>query len=362
MNSKTKPEKARKIAFLLSSLKFGGGERVVLNLAAALKETGYDVDILVMSKEGEFLTEAEINFSVIDLKCNKTWKLPYQLIIYLVKNRPDGLISSFWKLNICSCLARLFVPQVSLIVWEHSQPSLSKNSPVWLYAPSASLMYQLATRVVAVSNGVSSDIKRITFGLKNKISVIFNPIPEPKSIELNTKLNGHSKIIIWVGRLDEPKNPFLMLDAFATIAKRLDCILWFVGDGPQREPIERRTQLLQLHERVYFLGFQANPYSYMQRADLLVSSSDREGLGNVIIEGLYCGLPIVSTDSGGVRDVLLNNVYGEIVPIGEKQALALAIEHKLATPKDPLKQKSGAQRFQPQVVAQQFIAALFQHS
>ena len=348
-----------KIAFLLSSLKFGGGERAALNLAYALKSRGYQVDFLLMRLEGEFLAEAQQNFNVVHLACNRTWKLPLKLAAYLWRQRPTALITSFWKLNLCGCLARIAYLPVRLVVWEHSQPSLSKNSPTVLYAITASLLYRLATRVVAVSTEVRDDIERITFGLRTRIKVIFNPIPPPLDRNIPLKRSASEVYsIIWVGRLDDPKNPGLMLEAFARLPRNITVVLDFVGDGSLRPSLELHAAKLGLTDRVRFLGFQPAPYSQMQSADMLVLTSDREGLGNVLVEALYCGLRVVSTDCGGIRDVLLDSVYGEIVPVGDADALAQAIVHSLQFPPDPNNQVLGAQRFLPTAIANQFLQAM----
>jgi glycosyltransferase involved in cell wall biosynthesis len=349
----------KKIALLLPSLKFGGAERVALNLAKTLQENGAQIDVLLMSKEGEFLAEAELNFNVVDLKCNKTYKLPAKLIFYFISRRPNVLLSSFWKLNLCACLARIAFPSIRLLLWEHSPPSKSKNSPKWLYAFTVSFLYQFSSKVVAVSTGVYNDINRWSLGLNRKLVVIFNPITPPDRRLLGKVKSDQVKQIIWVGRLDEPKNPGLLLEAFSIVQSTYDVSLLYAGDGPLREKLERRCQDLGLFERVKFIGFYPYPYELIAVSDLLVISSDREGLPSVIIEAMYCGLRVVSTDCGeGIHDILLDNRYGTIVPVEDKFALAKAIESELKIFPVPAEQMKGAERFLPQVIAQQFMATL----
>ena len=349
----------KRIGLLLPSLKFGGAERVTLNLAKALKEVGVQIDILLMSKEGEFLEEAVRHFNVVDLKCNKTYKLPGKLLRYLYKERPDVLLSSFWKLNLGACLARMLFPKVRLLLWEHSPPSKSKNSPKWLYAISASVFYRMASKVVTVSTGVYKDVDRWTFGLRHKLCVIFNPIPPPDRHPLPPCKPSGAKQVIWVGRLDDPKNPGLLLEAFALLPPECNASLVFVGDGRLRPELEQRCVVLGLVGRVRFLGYLQNPYAVMAVSDLLVLSSDREGLGNVIIEAMLCGLRVVSTDCGeGIHDILLNNRYGTIVPLKDKVKLAEAIKVELTTYHAAQDQLDGAQRFLPDVIVQQFLAAM----
>jgi Glycosyltransferase len=355
---KRNPTTGHRIAFLLSSLKFGGGERVALNLAHAFKARGIRVDFLLMSAEGEFLAEARQYFTVVDLDCDRTWKLPGKLAAYLWRERPEGLIASFWKLNLCACLARFAYPPLRLALWEHSPPSRSQNSPTVLYAITASLLYRVATRVVTVSTGVHEDIRRITLGLGDKLTVIFNAIPPPARVA-NPPRSSRKKTIIWVGRLDAPKNPGLMLDAFARLPPDQNAVLEFVGDGPLRPVLEARAVALGLLDRVRFLGYQAHPYALMQAAELLVLTSDREGLPTVLVEALYRGLPLVSTGcGGGVHDILGDNAYGMIVPVGDTAALVQAIVHALRSPPDANHQRQGAQRFRPDVIAGQFLAAM----
>lgn len=345
----------RPIAFVLSSLGFGGAERVALNLAAALHERGYEIDFLLMRAEGEFLLEAKRRFNVVDLDCSRTWKLPGRLAAYLIRARPIALVPSFWRLNLCACLARAVAPTTKLALWEHSPPSVTRNAPTWLYYLTASLFYRAATRIVAVSDGVRNDIRRHTFGLGRKTVTIYNAIALPPGLPAAAS----SKRIIWVGRFAEPKNPQLMLEAFAYLASSEGYTLDFVGDGPLRPDVEARAEELQVSDRVRFLGFQPDVYSCIMRANILVLSSDQEGLPTVIGEALNAGLRLVSTDCGeGVHEILENGKYGTIVPTNDPPAMAEAIARELATPGDPELQQQGAQRFKPCIVAGQFVAAI----
>ena len=351
-------EKTKRIAFLLSSLKFGGGERVALNLATALKEEGYLIDFLLMSHEGEFLAEAQTQFNVIDLRCDRTWKLPFKLWQYMACTRPTALISSFWKLNLCACLARAFCPTVRLAVWEHSPPSRSQNSPTWLYAISSSVLYRFATCVVAVSTGVAADVRRITFGLGRRVTTIFNPI-QPPTGTIVKRPPAERRKLIWVGRLDTPKNPGLVLEAFARLPRGMGYTLDLIGDGALRASLVKRAQALDISERVHFHGFRPDPYEHMSAADVLVLSSDREGLPTVLIEALYVGLDVVSTDcGGGIHDILQDNLYGTIVPVNDPAEMATAIERALDRSPEPVRQRVGARRFEPRGIARQFLSAL----
>ena len=347
------------VAFVLSSLKFGGGERVALNLAHAFKDRGLQVSILLMSYEGEFLNEACSHFNVVDLCCDRTWKLPVKLAAYLRREQPDALISSFWKLNLSACLARMLYPKVRLLLWEHAPPSTIKDSPLWLYSLSATLLYPACTKIIAVSTEVYNNIAHVTVGLRSKLQVIFNPIPVSPKTDISIRANGSSHRIIWVGRMDDGKNPYLMLEAFARLPKEQEYFLDFVGDGPVRLSLENRTRVLGLQSRVRFLGFQTNPYAWMAESDLLVLTSEYEGLPSVLIEALHCGISVISTNcGGGIHDILLDNQYGTIIPKGNSSILSEAIVDILKKPYEPEKQRDGGRRFLPSLIAEQFLEVL----
>ena len=349
------PATSGRIAILLPSLKIGGAERVALNLAGALTGAGWAVTFLLMSYEGELLDRAARDFTVVDLRCNRTRRLPTLLSSWIAANPIDILVSNFWKLNLCACLAIRRHRATRLILWEHSPPSLSPNSPTLLYALSASILYRAAEKIVCVSQGVLADVARITVGLGGRLRVVFNAVPAP-SRNITADPSCAKKRIAWIGRLAPPKNPQLLLAA-VSLLDAADVEVLVIGDGPNRSELDAQAIRLGIASQIRFAGFQADPYPLLATCRLLVVSSDREGLPTVIVEALHCGLDVVSTDCGdGVREILENGRFGAIVPIGDARALAAAIQSALASPRDRVAQMAGADRFSPAKIVEQFLA------
>ena len=107
-------------------------------------------------------------------------------------------------------------------------------------------------------------------------------------------------------------------------------------------------------------GFSDNPYAFMSKASILVLSSIYEGLPNVLIEALACGCPIVSTDCpSGPSEILEKGKYGTLVPIGDIQALAQAINHTLDNPPNRNDLLSRAADFDIQEISRQYLGILF---
>ena len=109
--------------------------------------------------------------------------------------------------------------------------------------------------------------------------------------------------------------------------------LYILGEGSERPRLEKLIQDLGLHPVVRLLGFQPNPYATMRQADVFVLSSDYEGFGNVIVEAMALGVPVIATDCPyGPREILAGGKYGVLVPPGDEQALADAILSLLRDP------------------------------
>lgn len=139
--------------------------------------------------------------------------------------------------------------------------------------------------------------------------------------------------IVFLGRLHRQKGVDVLLHAVARLAHR-DARLVLVGDGPERARLEQLAHRLGLAHRVRFLGFvpHAQVPAVLNAVDALVLPSRYEELGTALLEGLYCGLPVVAACTGGIPDVVTAGVHGLLVPPGDPAALAAALDQVLGDP------------------------------
>ncbi len=133
-----------------------------------------------------------------------------------------------------------------------------------------------------------------------------------------------------MGRLSAQKNFTLLIRAFAKVLENRPARLIILGEGHLREELTQLCADLDISKQVEMPGCESNPYKFMKNADLFVLSSNYEGLPNALVEALACGCPIVSTDClSGPREILDNGKYGQLVPVGNLDALAEAMQATL---------------------------------
>ncbi|MEA5388463.1 glycosyltransferase [Haloarculaceae archaeon H-GB2-1] len=167
-------------------------------------------------------------------------------------------------------------------------------------------------------------------------------------------------VIVSVGRFSDQKDFETLVRAFGTVRERTDAKLVLVGDGPNRERLERLTDSLGLADAVDFVGYRDNPYPYMAAGDLFVLSSHYEGLPNVLIEAIGVGTPTVATDCpSGPREILLDGDGGYLVPVDNPDALADAMTTAIAEPEDAAERLERARealdRFTPPRAAKAYL-------
>jgi glycogen(starch) synthase len=139
--------------------------------------------------------------------------------------------------------------------------------------------------------------------------------------------------VVFVGRL-APQKGVRTLVAAARRLKTPGVRIILVGDGPERPALEREVRRLGVSDHVYLLGFAPHDRvpAVLAHADLLVLPSIYEELGTVLLEAMWLGLPIVASSTGGIPDLIVDGVNGLLVPPGEPEALARAIDRVLGSP------------------------------
>jgi glycosyltransferase involved in cell wall biosynthesis len=172
---------------------------------------------------------------------------------------------------------------------------------------------------------------------RGHIQVIYNPVVTPDSREqAGAPLEhpwfkaGEPPVLLGVGRLCPQKDFPTLIQAFAQARKERSARLLILGEGRERPALEALVRGLGLEQDVAMPGFVENPLPYMAQSSLFVLSSRWEGLGNVLVEAMYCGVPLVATDCRhGPREILADGKYGTLIPVGDASALARAIQSGL---------------------------------
>jgi glycosyltransferase involved in cell wall biosynthesis len=344
---KQKEAQLKTVAVFVSFSGDGGVERMVSNLAAGFLEEGYKVDFVLIKAKGAHLDSIPSGARVINLGC-RTWvsSLP-GLIKYLRSERPTSLLAAKDRAGRAALIARRVanVPtRVVLRLGMHLSQSLegkTRLEKALRYYPMR-LLYPWADGIIAVSEGVADDLAAVTQIPRSKISVLANPVITPELHRLAAEdpanewfSRAEPARIVAVGRLTRQKGFDVLLSAFAELLRHRRASLLILGEGPERQRLERQAEKLGLRDRVHLPGFDPNPYSHMARADLFVLSSRFEGSPNALKEALALGTPVVATDCrSGPGQILQNGRYGPLVPVEDPHALAEAMERALTSPPD----------------------------
>jgi len=358
------------ISILLPDLRGGGAERVNLDLAYEFARAGHEVEFVLMQARGELLEEARASFYVVDLATPRARALPLALARHLRLRRPDALLAAMWPLTVTAPLAqRLSGHRCKVLISEHG--ILSAQYRDWgrfhrlLLRLSASLGYRHVNSRIGVSAGVAADMAALSGIRKDAFEVVYNPVP-PRAVPEEAALDSADRLwsrpkgarILTVGTMKAVKNHPLLLRAFALL-DRPDARLMIVGDGDGREALVSLAQELGVTDRVIFAGFHLDPTPFYKTADLFVLSSNYEGFGNVIVEAMACGTPVVSTDCpSGPAEILQNGRYGLLTAVGNAEALSRAITDALEQPHDRDALKRRAADFAPQIAARKYLDLL----
>jgi len=332
-------DKEKKILIILPNLKIGGAEKLHINLAEEWTRKGCKVEFVLMKKEGEYLKNISRNIVIKPINVDKIRHVLFPLLRYIQKSNPDYIISAMWPLTSVSILAWMFSGRNGkLFVSDHINLTQELNNikfPIFLASLIIRLTYRYSSGIIAVSLGVKEDIVKMSKLSKERIKLIYNPVASGKTYKIATNLERHKLWgyssefnVVSVGSFKKQKDYCTLIRAFSLIQNEVNGKLVILGDGPQRGEMENLITKLGMKKYILLPGFTVNPYPWYLSADLFVLSSIYEGFGNVIVEALECGLPVVSTDcQSGPREILENGKYGTLVSVGDIQAIANAIKN-----------------------------------
>lgn len=321
-------KKKREIFFLLPDMETGGAERIVLTLANNLPRSLFKPTIVLLRKEGGYLSWVRDDVEIIDLKVQRIRNSLFPIMNLIRKRKPDVLFSGFGEVNAYLSLFIKLFPKTQFIARETNVVSqhVTRKEILFFYK-----FYNNFHHIICQSDDMMKDL--ITnFKVKaSKITKINNPV----DVEFIDNILTHSckpnafseeyKNVVAIGNLSSRKGFDNLLKVFSHL-KNEKIKLHILGDGRDKALLHQMKEELGL-EHVIFHGQQKNPYQFLKYADLFILSSRYEGFPNVLLEAGVCGTYALANNCpGGINEIVIEGENGTISSIEEYEDFALKIK------------------------------------
>jgi glycosyltransferase involved in cell wall biosynthesis len=335
------PRRKVKLMFVIPEMTGGGAERILLDIMKNLDRTRFDVSLILFQTGGEFFSEIPENIPIHDLKESRHYRMTgmFRIILKLYglikKGTPDLIFSVINVANFIAIPAAK-IAGTKVIAYEVSNPYLDIKREFQYPFISMALLkitYPRANVLLALSEGIKNLLISECGMRTGTIRVSYTPFDleyiKKKSHDDvgHPWLHDRTPIVMGVGALVKRKGFHVLLEAFSEIRKIIDARLIILGEGEMKEELDSLAGKLQISDCVYFAGFDKNPWKYLRHASVFVLSSEHEGFGNVIVEAMICGVPVVSTDCPvGPREILKDGECGLLVRPGDSYGMAEAVK------------------------------------
>ena len=306
---KTK-NKGIKISFFLPSLNIGGVESVFITYANELYNRGYIIEFVLCKKVGELLPLVSHHIPLVSLGNTQLRYAFLKLRKYIKSSKPDVMISGGDFPNLMLILSALYLRQRPIvIISKHNYQNVETKNLGWWAKMDILLqkkLYPKADRIIAVSKGIEKYLIDDLNIAPQKIAQICNPIDIDDIIKKGYESLGlvlPDEYVVFVGRLGKVKNLLLLLKAFDWIYdEKIHLVI--VGDGSERETLERFAFGLSSKKNIHFVGSISNPMPIIRKAKVLVLCSFSEAYPTILLEAMAFNVPIVATPTEGAKEIL----------------------------------------------------------
>jgi glycosyltransferase involved in cell wall biosynthesis len=339
-------EDMRKILFLIPNLMHGGAEKVLINLLNNMDKNKFDITLQTLFDCGEnkkFLKE--------NIKYKSIFKKQFRGNIYflklfspsflykrIIKDKYD-IIVSYLEGPTARIVSGCNNSTTKLISWIHiEQFTLRKASKAFRSTKESSKCYDRFDKIICVSQAVKDDFVRI-FDYKKPVEVLYNTnetglIRELASQRVEDGIFDPNTIkICAVGKIMQNKGFMRLARIHKKLAEEgISQHIYILGKGPEKKDIEKYLSGNKLLDTFTFLGYHDNPYKYISKCNLFVCSSFAEGFSTAATEALILGIPVVTTNCAGMKEMLGDNDEYGIVTDNNEAALYNAIKQIIVTP------------------------------
>ena len=321
-----------KIGFCIDSLETGGAEKLLVDIVNALYETkNYEIHILTKLKSNSYF------FNLIKDKIKYYFLLEKKSKGFFSKTR-DSIIK---KINF-----KKFSEKVDVIIdfldgdfCSYIKDIKNKKKIVWLHSSYKNLLIRKKNideklknydKILVISDDMEKELLEVRKDLKNiyKVDnfVDYQEIDKKLNEDLKIDFDFNQKYFLTVCRLnEEQKDVKTLIEAFSLY--KGDEKLVIAGDGPDRKMLEDLCIEKNIKDKVIFLGMIDNPFIFMKNSQAFILSSKVEGFGLVLIEALYCGAKVISSNCPtGPSQILLNGEAGELFEVSNVAELLNKLE------------------------------------
>ncbi len=315
-----------RIGFITSCLSFGGAEKILLWIASEFSNNGDEVFIIDLQSDvnnSSFARKVDARIRVIGAKAKglKIIKRLFQIKNIkriLIHEKADVVIGFTTYPSFLASLAGKMAG-IPSIVCERCDPSVElKNRLCRFY-------HRFINKATGAVFQTEEAKKYYSEELQKKSIVLPNPAFPSQYVYQHSQ----NKTFVTIGRFENNQKRYdLLIDAFNIFhEKHNDYCLRIYGDGTDKDFIINYIEKSDSSKFIHLCGYTSSPVEKMVENEAFVLSSDYEGIPNILLEAMSCGMPVISTDTspGGARILIDNGTNGLLVPCGDSNALAKAM-------------------------------------
>lgn len=333
-----------KILFLTNNLCGGGAERVLVNLANSLVERNYDVTVraLINAGENKSLLSSKVKYEYILKKAfrgiNFLHVLPHKWIYNKVAYGEFDIVVVYLHGVLTKIVS--YAPETQKTV-AYLHANMEKSAFIDSFGGKENIRkcFNTYNRIVAVSEDVKESFINVSDITDKRLVVKYNTFDVERIQKLAAESfesrfeNKKGLSVCTVGNLKEVKGHKRLLSVVKKLKEDgMPVQLTIVGGGSLKEELQAYINDNELREYATLIGFDVNPYKYVAKSDLFVCSSYSEGFSSVVAESLFLGVPVVTTDCAGMRELLgSNNEFGVIVS-NDEEGLYKGISNMVKNP------------------------------
>lgn len=330
-----------KVLHIITSLKTGGAEKLVVQMVTAMRKRGIKADVCVFNGEKtSFMEELEATGCAIYKLGTSYYNLSYIFKLSKIIKSYDIVHTHNSSPQLFAAIANVISPKARLITTEHNTDNRKRHLKCihgverWMYG-----RYKT---IICISEETAKNLKNylgkkwlLKHG-KEQIVTVSNGIDVQCFKNATPTIKKEEKwTIVMVAAFRPQKDHLTLLRAMKCLSD--DFCLWLVGDGATRVQIENEIKGLGIENRVHLFGNRVDVPGILKSADIVVLSSNWEGFGLAAVEGMAAGKPVIASDVDGLKQIVEG--YGIVFPKGNEQVLVQKIQ-ELSTNKELYEQTS----------------------